>query len=363
MNKIGLIACLAAAAAFTGCLDPKYQSKRKRAAARQPEAPAQTYAPPRGEAWSVMQDDPRPQPAAAPVELESSAPAIDVTESEAVAATTGRPIAPVPVPATAVADSAAKPAAAGDETTTYIVQRGDTLLKIAKRYGLTMAAIKAANPNNQRLQKGDVLLGQKIKLPGRVEVGDQKVPEGAFAASAKPAQGAAKTYSGETVEYVVKVGDTAGAIALAHKTTVRAIAELNNIDPNRIRIGQKLRIPVGTAAAVAKSAPAPKPAAEKKVAAVPATAAKPAVPPPAKVEEPKAAAPAAVQPPVEEAAPPPPPPPADYFLYTVKDGEDITGISITYDLSPSEIRQLNNLPDNAELTAGMELKLPAGVQQ
>ncbi len=46
-------------------------------------------------------------------------------------------------------------------------------------------------------------------------------------------------------------------------------------------------------------------------------------------------------------------------MNTVKDGEDITGISIEHDISPSEIRQLNNLPPEAQVTAGMQLKLPA----
>ena len=62
-------------------------------------------------------------------------------------------------------------------------------------------------------------------------------------------------------------------------------------------------------------------------------------------------------------APAPAPAPAaggeNFIIYTVKDGEDITGISIEHDISPSEIRQLNNLPPEAQVTAGMQLKLPA----
>ena len=47
--------------------------------------------------------------------------------------------------------------------------------------------------------------------------------------------------------YVVKHGDTLGAIALKHNTTVSELAQLNNIsNPNLIRVGQVLKIPTTT---------------------------------------------------------------------------------------------------------------------
>ncbi|MGW7248808.1 CHAP and LysM peptidoglycan-binding domain-containing protein [Streptomyces decoyicus] len=50
--------------------------------------------------------------------------------------------------------------------------------------------------------------------------------------------------SGET--YTVKAGDTLSEIAEAHKTTAKALAELNGIkDPNKIKAGQKLKLPAG----------------------------------------------------------------------------------------------------------------------
>lgn len=53
---------------------------------------------------------------------------------------------------------------------------------------------------------------------------------------------------GEAVEpagdsYQVKSGDTLEKIANAHATTVKALKELNNLATDRIRIGQKLKIP------------------------------------------------------------------------------------------------------------------------
>ncbi|OSY52180.1 N-acetylmuramoyl-L-alanine amidase XlyA precursor [Streptomyces fradiae ATCC 10745 = DSM 40063] len=57
--------------------------------------------------------------------------------------------------------------------------------------------------------------------------------------------------------YVVKKGDTLSAIAVRHSTTTAALAKLNDIkDPDRIRAGQRLRLP-GVAAAKPQYEPFP----------------------------------------------------------------------------------------------------------
>ena len=50
------------------------------------------------------------------------------------------------------------------------------------------------------------------------------------------------------------------------------------------------------------------------------------------------------------------------MTHIVLEGEDITGLSIRFSVSPAEIRQLNNLGENDELKAGQVLKLPADTQ-
>lgn len=48
----------------------------------------------------------------------------------------------------------------------------------------------------------------------------------------------------DTVEYVVRTGDTLSKIASKHKVPISQVVELNKIsDPNRIRVGQKLIVP------------------------------------------------------------------------------------------------------------------------
>jgi Fe-S oxidoreductase len=80
-------------------------------------------------------------------------------------------------------------------------------------------------------------------------------------------------------------------------------------------------------------------------------------------EEAPAEAPAETAPveeaPVEEA----PAVPASGKTHVVKEGEDITGISITWGVSPAAICELNNINDTDPLTPGTVLKLPADAQQ
>lgn len=62
----------------------------------------------------------------------------------------------------------------------------------------------------------------------------------------KAASSGSSTSKGGT--YKVKSGDTLGAIAAAHHTTVKALASLNGINnPDRIRAGQTLKLPSGAA--------------------------------------------------------------------------------------------------------------------
>lgn len=99
----------------------------------------------------------------------------------------------------------------------YVVKPGDTLSKIAKKYGTTYQNLakynEIANPNLIRV-------GQKVKIPG---TGKSEV---------KPRV------------YTVRRGDTLGAIAKQYGTTYQKLAEYNGIaNPNVIYVGQQIKIP------------------------------------------------------------------------------------------------------------------------
>ena len=129
----------------------------------------------------------------------------------------------VPVASPTAAPTAAPTPVPGPGTT-YVVKWGDTLYSIARRFGVTVNAIVAANgltnPNYIRV-------GQTLIIPGAAP-GPTPVPP--------PPSGS----------YVVLPGDTLYAIAAKFKTTVDAIVALNKIvNPNYIRAGQVLLIPTG----------------------------------------------------------------------------------------------------------------------
>jgi LysM repeat protein len=108
---------------------------------------------------------------------------------------------------------------------TYAIQKGDTYYSIGKQFGVSMQALKDANPGVEptRLQ-----VGQKINIPP--------------AAPPTTAATVLPTASGEII-YTVVSGDTLSKIAAKHGTTWQAIMEINNLSTTKIKVGDKLRIP------------------------------------------------------------------------------------------------------------------------
>ena len=329
MNKLYIALSFAAVAAVTGCLDPQYKSSRS-----SKSETTRTIAP---------KVEPKEDVKVEPVKEKESEIVVTSVEDD-------RP--------------EVKPVEVKPEYTDYIIQRGDTLSKISKRYNITISAIKAANP---QIKNDIVKLGQKIKLPGKVDVGEQTVPAGAFekrpaaAASATKAPAAEKPYSGETKKYVIKNGDTLGGIAISYGISVRQLKEMNGLKNNLIVVGKELKVP---AAKVESKRPAPvkksddKATAEKKsevaLAEVPAD---PIVAAPVTevVEQPEVApAEQPIEPaPVEDAKPQV----AEYAEYIVQDGDDIISLAINNFCSKDVIMEINNLADET-LTPGMKIKIP-----
>lgn len=129
----------------------------------------------------------------------------------------------------------------------YVVVKGDSFYSIAKKFGVTMKAIQDANPNVQptRLQ-----IGQKLKIPPPASTSTPATT------SAEPAGG-----TGGQQIYTVKSGDTLSRIAAHYHTTVKALRSENNLITDRIKVGQKLKIPAETSAPAAPAAPVAAPAA------------------------------------------------------------------------------------------------------
>ena len=99
----------------------------------------------------------------------------------------------------------------------YVVQLGDTLTAIAARFGVSLAALEAANP--QISDPNRIFPGQVVSIPG-----------------SSPASGS---------DYVVQLGDTLTAIATRFGVSLAALEAANPqiSDPNRIFPGQVVSIP------------------------------------------------------------------------------------------------------------------------
>lgn len=128
--------------------------------------------------------------------------------------------------------------AAGSE---YTVIKGDTLAVIAKKNGVTLKALQAANPG---VVPTKLKIGQKLVIPAG----------GATTGATSLAPMAVE--SGVTI-YTVKSGDTLSRIARVHGTTVKAIQNANGLVTTSIKVGQKLKIPSKAQPAVVAPVPAP----------------------------------------------------------------------------------------------------------
>jgi LysM repeat protein len=124
----------------------------------------------------------------------------------------------------------------GQSDSYHVVSQGDTLSAIARRFGTTTQALVQANA----LASADMIyVGQRLVIPG--------------GGSTTPAP------TGTTGYYTVQPGDNVSKIAVRHGVTAWAIVQANHLaNANFIYVGQRLVIPGGSTPAPAPS-PAPQP--------------------------------------------------------------------------------------------------------
>jgi LysM repeat protein len=104
----------------------------------------------------------------------------------------------------------------------YTVKTGDTLSEIAKRYHTTVEALMQAN---NIADATSVRAGTTLHIVG------------------PPDYSATMAYK----TYEVQQGETLGSIAAQHGVSVSTIKEANSLASDNLKVGQSLRIPVGTA--------------------------------------------------------------------------------------------------------------------
>ena len=93
-----------------------------------------------------------------------------------------------------------------------MVVKGDTLYKIANKFGVSVDNLKDIN----NLKSNSLSIGQVLKIP---------------------------VTNNDKLTYTVKSGDTLYSIAKTYNTTVDIIKSLNNFNGNALSIGQTLILP------------------------------------------------------------------------------------------------------------------------
>jgi LysM repeat protein len=98
----------------------------------------------------------------------------------------------------------------------HVVQKNETLGGIARKYGVSTATLQSFNGiSNPNL----LFVGKKLKIPST---------------------------SVSQIDYVIKTGDSLGGIASRFGVKASDLISINGIDqPNLIKVGQKITIPLG----------------------------------------------------------------------------------------------------------------------
>lgn len=131
----------------------------------------------------------------------------------------------------------------------YKIKSGDIAYNIAKTHGVSLKALKDANPS---VDLGKLKVGQTIQIPAGSTSNTK-----AAATTVKADSSNEPAATGATTAYTVKGGDTLSKIAKKHGTTPKAIRAANGLSSDKINVGQKLKLP-GKGAAAETTEPAVK---------------------------------------------------------------------------------------------------------
>ena len=130
----------------------------------------------------------------------------------------------------------------------HVVKRGESLARIAKRYGVSTRELLAAN---------DMANGNKLKAGSKLQVpirGDSPAVDDVLVASTavsdarpvrvKAAPPASSSASTEHRTHRVRSGQTLGAIAMRYSTSIKKIRELNGLaESDVLRAGATIKVP------------------------------------------------------------------------------------------------------------------------
>ncbi|MBR5458940.1 MAG: LysM peptidoglycan-binding domain-containing protein [Burkholderiaceae bacterium] len=117
---------------------------------------------------------------------------------------------------------------------TYTLKPGDTLLKVANRFGMTVPDLRAANkiPAGRNVKIGSTLL---VKQDGSEDISHS---------DAKSKMELVPLPSKRQIIYHVRKGDTISTVAKHFGVKIADIRRINRLKGNAIRVGQRLKLEV-----------------------------------------------------------------------------------------------------------------------
>lgn len=159
---------------------------------------------------------------AARAEARPAAPAVPATDS----------VRPAPRPATPPRSAAAS----APRPRTHTVGPGETFYGIARRYEVTSAALRAANPD---ARWENLRTGETLRIPA--PAGGTPAATPARAGGTRPAAGSTPTRGRRT--HTVERGETLFGLARRYGVPADSIRRANRLETDQVRIGQTLVIP------------------------------------------------------------------------------------------------------------------------
>lgn len=126
------------------------------------------------------------------------------------------------------------PVQAGDAV--HVVQSGDTLYAIAKKYGISLVDLLTLNKLNSNM----IYVGDRLVLPESVVVEEEMPAEDVDGDTTTPSTPTETPSDTIVSDYTVVAGDTLYKIAIANGLTISELKSLNSLTNDTIYVGQKL---------------------------------------------------------------------------------------------------------------------------
>jgi LysM repeat protein len=181
----------------------------------------------------------------------------------------------------------------------YKIARGETLWGIARKNNVSLNALLGANPGLNK--NASLSIGQEVLVPGggTTAIGGTGAPSGPDTTIVSPG----------ATSYVIKKGDNLTRIASSHGVSIQALRTANGLSGDTLQIGQALVIPGGVST--------------------------PSTPTPVPTPEPSLGG----------------------NTHTVRSGDNLSRIAVTYGTTVAKLLELNGLSNANSIRVGQVLSV------